>query len=505
MDFVIANEKGEEISFLRIPYDMDIDIGNTNDYVLNVSLSEWQSAGYKAGCRFFIPGTEYGGIIQNIQTEEGSDAMTVSGDIWRGMLAKKIIEPPDGQDYRKVSGEANAILKSLIDGQFGNLFKVSDVNSGITVKTYQFDRYTDMLTGIVKMLMTADARLHIRYVQGLPNGVGHVEVGAVRIKELNEEYSQDTKVSFSTKDVQNGINHLICLGKGELKDRQVVHLYADGKGNISQSKTFTGLSERTSTYDYSSAETLDDLIKGGTERLKELINYKQFDMTVDEAVADIGDIVGGREYTTGFLIKQQITQKILRASNDSWSVEFKVGGSIKTSKPIGGGGVDYGAQIDSVDAAVKALDKSNTEAHNALLEKDIKLQGQINQLGNNLKNEYMNMRIFSIDKGNSALNLRYDCGNLGIFPILVIFSNAMYFLEINGTKATTTLSQDGIYVYPICNPESKMISTVWMRTGESSDNPSLVRIKIVSKSTGFVGIVPLRVNQVKFHGAYQSN
>lgn len=179
---------------------------------------------------------------------------------------------------------------------------------------------------------------------------------------MNEEYSQDTKVSFSTKDVQNGINHLICLGKGELKDRQVVHLYSDEKGNISQTQTFTGLSERTSTYDYSSAETLDDLIKGGTERLKELINYKQFDMTVDETVADIGDIVGGREYTTGFLIKQQITQKILRASNDSWSVEFKVGGSIKSSQPIGGGGVDYGVQI------------------NDLSEKYLELQEQINTL-----------------------------------------------------------------------------------------------------------------------------
>ncbi len=65
MDFMMTNEKGEETSFLRIPYDMDIDIGNTNDYVLNVSLSEWQAAGYKTGCRFFVPGTEYGGIIQN--------------------------------------------------------------------------------------------------------------------------------------------------------------------------------------------------------------------------------------------------------------------------------------------------------------------------------------------------------------------------------------------------------------------------------------------------------
>ena len=329
MDFIVANEKGEEVSCLRIPYDFDIDIGSTNDYALTVPLKAWQAAGYKTGYQFFIPGTEYGGIIQNIQTEEGSDTATISGDIWRGMMMKKIIEPPAGQDYKIVSGEANAILKSLFSGQFGSLFKVSSADSGITVKTYQFERYTDMLTGITKMLATSGARIQIQYIQGPSQGVGYVEVGAVKIKELNEEYSQDTKVSFSTKDIRNGINHLICLGRGDLKDRQGIHLYADKDGNISQNKTFIGLDERVAIYDYGSTETLEDLMKGGTERLKGLMSYKQFDMTINEAVADVGDIVGGREYTTGFLIKQQITQKILRASNDSWSVEFKVGGSIK--------------------------------------------------------------------------------------------------------------------------------------------------------------------------------
>lgn len=332
MDFIMANEKGEEISSLRIPYDFDIDIGSTNDYALTLSLKDWQSAGYKTGYQFFIPGTEYGGIIQNIQTEEGSDTATITGDIWRGMLTKKIIEPPAGQDYETVSGEANAILRSLFSGQFGSVFKVSAVDSGITVKAYQFDRYTDMLTGITKMLMTANARLQITYVQGPPRGVGYVEVGAAKIKELNEEYSQDTKVSFATKDIRNGINHLICLGRGDLKDRQVIHLYADENGTIGQNKTFTGLDERTAVYDYGSAETPEELIRGGTERLKGLMSYKQFEMTINGAVADVGDIVGGREYTTGFLIKQQITQKILRASNDSWSVEFKVGGAQKIGR-----------------------------------------------------------------------------------------------------------------------------------------------------------------------------
>ena len=208
--------------------------------------------------------------------------------------------------------------------------------SGINVVNYQFDRYISLLDGIMKMLATKNARLKIKYVQGEPGAAGHVEVGAVEVQDLSEtdEYSQDTKVRFTTTEINNGINHLICLGAGELKDRQVVHLYADADGT----KTFTGLDERTATYDYSNAESIDELIKGGTDRLKELISYQSFEMQIDQTVADIGDIVGGREYTTGFVIKQQITQKILTANNGGWSVEFKVGGIVKQSSGVGGGG-----------------------------------------------------------------------------------------------------------------------------------------------------------------------
>jgi hypothetical protein len=34
----------------------------------------------------------------------------------------------------------------------------------------------------------------------------------------------------------SGVNHLICLGSGELQNRIVVHLYVDADGNISQTQ-----------------------------------------------------------------------------------------------------------------------------------------------------------------------------------------------------------------------------------------------------------------------------
>lgn len=370
MDVVITDEKGLEVGLLKIPFDLDLDIGSSNDYQLTVPLADWNASGYNLGYRMFIPDTEYGGKIQNIQTQDGSDTAIISGDTWRGMLIKKIIQPPAGEDYLTVSGEANQVLKQVIGFEFGTLISVSQLNSNITIKSYSFDRYTDMLTGLQKMLATANARLKIMYVRGLPGESGKVEISAVPVQDLSEslEYSQDNKVSFLTKNIGNGINHLICLGKGELKDREVLHLYADENGEISETQTIFGEDERVSTYDYGSVESTEELKKGGTERLRELISYKEFSMTVEESTADIGDIVGGREFTTGFLIKQPITEKILRADNDTWDVEFKVGGSQKTSSNIGGGGVDYGTQIkdlqDAVANIVTKLEKEVVENEN---------------------------------------------------------------------------------------------------------------------------------------------
>ena len=357
MDLVIADKTGLEVTLLKMPYELDLDVGSTNDYQLTVPLEDWNRAGYQKGYQIFVPGTEYGGKIQNIQTQDNSDTAVLSGDIWRGMLLKKIIEPPKGEDYLTVSGEANQILRQVVGERFGTLFSVSGQDSGIVIKTYSFDRYTDLLSGLQKMLSTATARLQITYVRGKPGKPGAVELSAVPVQDLSDslEYSQDNKVSFLTKDVGNGINHLICLGKGELKDREVLHLYADASGNISETQSLFGEEERAATYDYGSVESTEELRKGGEERLQELMSYKEFSMTVEESTADIGDIVGGREFTTGFLIKQPITQKILRAGNDSWDVEFKVGGSQKNTLNIGRGGTDYGIQIKDLQDAVAAL------------------------------------------------------------------------------------------------------------------------------------------------------
>lgn len=331
MDFIVADDSMRELGYLDISKTMDIDIGETNEFEITLKTEEWMSfSGGAKNCLFYAPDTEYGGMIACIYTPKGQKNIVLSGDTWRGMLGKKIIQPPAGEDYRTVSGDAHTIMKGLLDDAFGTLFLVPATNSGIVINNYSFDRYTDVLTGLTKMLLTQDARLDIKYRLGHP---GYVEVRAVKIVDYSnqKDYSaDDDRITFSTREVRNGINHLICLGGGELKERQVAHLYVSKYGKIVDEQVYTGQDERVAIYDYGSAESMEELIKYGKERLRELMNYKQFDITVDDLeTAEIGDIVGGRERTTGFLIRQQITQKIIQVDDDKATIEHVVGGNTR--------------------------------------------------------------------------------------------------------------------------------------------------------------------------------
>ena len=102
------------------------------------------------------------------------------------MLEHKIIQPPAGSDYKKVSGELNEVLKTLIDPEFDGLFVVSQENTGVSVSNYQFDRYCTLLDGIVEMLASKGYRLEIRHKreEGIP---GYVLISAVPVVDHSDQ------------------------------------------------------------------------------------------------------------------------------------------------------------------------------------------------------------------------------------------------------------------------------------------------------------------------------
>lgn len=326
MDYVLTDAARFELGYLDDAAYLDVDVGDTNDFQLIIPREQSESFEIKKGFSIFIPGTEFGGMIEEIQSATSGTNVTFKGNVWRQYLDQLIIEPPSGQAYRTVSGDANRIIAQILNQGTGLLFDVPDEDSGIDIPSYRF-RYVSALSGLSAMLETQGGRLDIKAIQGGSNDPFRIIVQAVKVQNYSEEleYNGDDNINVNIQRYERGINHLICLGQGELENRIVLHLYAQLDGSISQKKYYTGTAERTAVYDFSSAD-YEELIEGGTERLKELMNYSSADMDIAEVNLEIGDIVTARDRDAGIVLSRPIVNKILRFSDGQESVEYKVKG-----------------------------------------------------------------------------------------------------------------------------------------------------------------------------------
>lgn len=322
----MADAAGKELGYLADNIELDLEIGDTNDFEFELNLGTWDEKNINYDYMIYIPDTEYGGIIGDMQTITKQNIVKITGDTWRGMLTKKIIEPPSGQDYLTVSGELNNILRNLIDGKFDGLFLVPQVDTGVSVQSFRFNRYCTLLNGIEELLAGVGYRLDIRHKREEPGMPGWIELQAVPVKTLEKEYNQDNRIHFTARDYRRGINHLICAGTGEGTDRTVLHLYVQKDGNIGEKQYYKGIYERAALYSYTSQSDIEQLRKDGTKRLQELANYKEFEMQIEDADLEIGDIVSGRDYTTGILVQKPVVRKILTIVAGQLMVEHKLKG-----------------------------------------------------------------------------------------------------------------------------------------------------------------------------------
>ena len=71
--------------------------------------------------------------IEDVQSNTEDAEITFTGYTWRGLLNHMIIEPPSGQEYLTVSGDANRVLGKVLNKGTGLLFEVPDSASGINI------------------------------------------------------------------------------------------------------------------------------------------------------------------------------------------------------------------------------------------------------------------------------------------------------------------------------------------------------------------------------------
>ena len=323
-DIIVAAPDGTELRCMLFS-EYDFEIGDEeNSFLVTCPRAEWESVANDS--RVYIPGTEYGGLFKRLESDTKNNSVAVGGLTWRGMLQRKIISPPSGQDYATDSGELNAILGARVSAAFPGLFVGSNESTGITV-TYQYNRYVTLYDGLKAMLKSVGYKMQIEYDQIQRK----VVMSAVPIVDYSSEieYSSDMSADYSMTIDRTGINHLVCLGSGELKNRTVVHLYVDGNGVISQTQTFYGENEIAEVYDYAGASR-DDLIQSGIDQLKNEINLNEFSINLEsEREVAVGDIVGSRDYITGYTVTAPITTKLIKFEDGLIKIEYKLSSDIE--------------------------------------------------------------------------------------------------------------------------------------------------------------------------------
>lgn len=272
---------------------------------------------------FMVPGTEWGGIVTGSTIDAGKKEITYRGYCYRDLLHQTIIEPPTGQDYKTVSGDLFTILSEQIP--WHPLIMVNDAGS-YTSPAFSFNRYVTAIDGVTALLNAINPNLRV-YLSVVPSeDVYKVEltVGTVRDVTNKIQVSQDYgEIPLKITYEYDTPHHLIALGQGELKDREVRHFYVCYDWTITTNPDSWKIADPypAEVYDFSNSA---NLYNDGLAKMQEIIaNHRnvEVDMAGIEGLG-LNEIISAKDEITGETITAEITGIIWRVENyGDWQTE----------------------------------------------------------------------------------------------------------------------------------------------------------------------------------------
>lgn len=318
MDLMYIRKKkdGSYDSGILSHYKADFDVSSdieyvTNDFELRMSIPESTEdllhIENETSTIIYVEGTEFGGEISGYTINVADGTIAYTGRTWRGTLSERIIEPPPGQDYRVVTGNLAESLRTLPLSDY-----IEVLDTSYSGGRYQFDRYITTFEGASKMLTAANAdlRMAITFEQDDGAYTGKAKLSIVPVRDMTNmvEISQDYNDKIQLEMTRDGKTprHLICLGSGELHEREVIHLYADEDWVIS--RTPIPGAYPVDIYDFSSSE---NLLKDGMKHYQDLVsNHNQIAVTITDLDVRLGDIISARHHLIEEDIQAEITKII---------------------------------------------------------------------------------------------------------------------------------------------------------------------------------------------------
>ena len=169
-------------------YDYDCSFGEKeNNFQIKAPMGATE---LKENQVVYIMNTEYGGVIDAIEVDTTNRYMIYTGRTWHGILENKILYPLPGHDYFYVNGDANEVLRELLErmnvipGDLNELYvqpaegfmTVSSEESGIYVEARvasESGNYAHGYTFIRDLLYAFHAKLQI--INGVLSAVENVD------------------------------------------------------------------------------------------------------------------------------------------------------------------------------------------------------------------------------------------------------------------------------------------------------------------------------------------
>lgn len=315
MELTFTDKKFRDIGLIE-PYDGDFAWGNDeNDFSIDVVGDNVP----EVGAMIYAESSDLGGIVTGYKSDLGAEAFALVGHTWTGVLNRHVISPNKGQAYLTLKGDVTDCVAQLVTrANMGGLFSVNPARVGINVnhtfKGSQSDeqqgtgRYMGAWAAMWQLLLEANCKARFSWSEQFKR----VVIDVMERKAYTDNESQMVGVAIVGISTQLPTNHLICLGKGELENREVVHLYTDTRGRISQTQTIKGIDEIAETYNQSSSEG-QELIKNGTKHLNDLWKKSQQVSIKSNSTSqpfDLGDVIGGTDPRSGVSAQAVVTKKV---------------------------------------------------------------------------------------------------------------------------------------------------------------------------------------------------
>ncbi|MBQ1555896.1 MAG: hypothetical protein IIZ68_10660 [Clostridia bacterium] len=330
------HEKGV-VDFLRfdamISLTPDID---RNDWEMQIPAEELGRYGLALGDYLYVPYTEWGGRVERFVHLSDKGIVKVGGVSWRGMLLRKVMEPPAGQTHRVfLSCTVAEIIDAMLQS-FGGVFvrqngrnalEIADQNTVCEEKKY---RYQSVFEAVTALLDEMGDRLELMLDPERHCVLLYICKAADRSDAL--EFSGDYDLPYTSTKAAARINHLIALGRGEMENRVVRHFYLLPNGSITENSAqegvAVGVDERTTVYDYPNYENESELVRCAKNYLRKYGVQDEIEFQFDAVNLDLplGDRVGIRDRLTGMAAVKTITEKLLTVSpDDGTRLKYSVG------------------------------------------------------------------------------------------------------------------------------------------------------------------------------------